>query len=194
MNHLLRAGNWFDIAVLFLVLLGARRGFRQGLSEEFIGLLQWLAGLSLFGFWHMSWAHELSRWFKIRLVYGELLVVLGLLMGTSWLSSKIEEIWIENSFNLEIATGIDQFLGMFCGLLKSMCLAFALMALLSFPSFTKSDLISSKEYQREWFGTLEFPTVGDLQQEVISQSYTGQKVQRLLVVFMRKPISVSAAN
>lgn len=194
MNHLIRAGNWFDMAVLFLVMLGARRGFRQGLSEELMGLLQWLVGLSLFGLWHVDWAHELSRFFGIRLVHGELLVVLGLLWGTFWLSSKLEKIWVENGFYFEIATGFDRLLGMFCGLLKSMCLAFALMALLSFPSFTKGDLMRSKEYQREWFGTLEFPTFGDLQQDVIAQSYTGKKVQHLLVAFMRRPVLISAAN
>lgn len=120
--------NWFDIALVLLILWSAVAGLRAGLARVVVGFLAMLAGL-LAGFWfYRVVAERLMPWVRtptVANVVGFLIIFVGSLVVGALISSLLSRF-----FNWMGLTWFNHFLGGVAGFLRGAVMIAALVDVL----------------------------------------------------------------
>ncbi len=141
---MLHTFNWFDIALILIVLWSALAGFRAGLARVVIGFIAAMCGL-VAGFWfYQILAAKLLPWVKTVTaadILGFLIIFVVVLVLGSIISALFSRF-----FNWIGLSAINQLLGAVAGVLRGALLIAALVyVLVAFsPSPTPSFLGNSK--------------------------------------------------
>jgi membrane protein required for colicin V production len=141
---MLHTFNWFDIALIVLVLWSALAGFRAGLARVVIGFIAAMCGL-VAGFWFYGvLAARLLPWVKTMAVAQ----ILGFLIifAAALLLGSVVSMLLSRFFNWMGLSGFNHFLGGLAGIARGTLLIAALVdVLVAFsPSPTPSFLGNSK--------------------------------------------------
>jgi len=107
--------NWFDIALVLIILWSAVAGMRAGLARVVIGFAATIAGL-LAGFWcYRMVAAKLTPWIKtptLANIFGFLIIFVSVLLLGSVLSALLSRLfkWIGLSWFNHFLGGVAGFL------------------------------------------------------------------------------------
>jgi uncharacterized membrane protein required for colicin V production len=177
--------NWFDVAVLGLLILGLFRGRKHGMSKEILPLLKWLTLVLVSGFYYPMAAQLLvntARWGKFAsCFFGYLLLAFAI-----WILFLIFKRLLgyrlgENNF---FGSG-EYYLGMVSGMVRFACMLLAVLALLNAPYYTQADIQAHEAYTKRWFGGglysgNYFPDLATVQESVFKKSFTGPYIKDYL--------------
>jgi membrane protein required for colicin V production len=136
--------NWFDIALILIVVWSALTGFRAGLARVVVGLIAAVCGL-IAGFWFYGLtAEKLMPWVKTVTaadILGFLIIFVGVLILGSLVSTLLSRL-----FNWIGLSWFNHFLGGIAGILRGALLIATLAdVLIAFsPSPTPSFLVNSR--------------------------------------------------
>jgi uncharacterized membrane protein required for colicin V production len=171
--------SYFDLAVAVWLAIGLLRGRKQGMSQELLPMLKWLAMVGLGGFFYspvsaflrqnipgafdLLWANR-AGWF---------LILLGVLLVFAWLRKAIGEKLVGS----DIFGGAEYYLGMLGGMVRFACMLLAVLALMNSRIVTKEELAASEKTQKANLEDIRLPTYGSIQQAVFFHSFTGQLVK-----------------
>jgi uncharacterized membrane protein required for colicin V production len=179
--------NWFDIAVLLLLLVGYKRGQSHGLSQEILAVIKWVTiiGVSAFtyeplGTW-LSPTLGISKLLAYVLAYSTIALVITLIFA------------ILNSTVGEKLKGTDKFgkaefhLGKPAGMLRFLCIILALMALLNARFYSTAEVRAMAKYQNDNYGSSFFPTLSSIQDGVFRESFLGKQAKQHISFLFIKP-------
>ncbi len=180
--------NLFDLLVVVVLVAGLTRGRKHGMSEELIGLIEWLVilfgcaalyqagGQMIGGFTTMF--GELSRYLLAYM--GAALVILLLFVG-------IKRVLGGKLVGSDIFGQSEYYLGMVSGVARCTCMLLVGLALLNARYFSPKEVRAMQAYQDDVYGSDFFPTLQSIQTSVFDKSLTGPWIKDNLGFLLIKP-------
>jgi len=179
--------NWFDLAVVTVLLLGIWRGQKNGMSGEALPLCKWLVIVLVAGRAYEPVGHWLSANSPFGLltcyILGYILTALGVMalfsLGKRLLGGKLA--------SSDLFGRGEYYLGMGAGMLRFACVLIAVLALLNARMYTQAEVRAMRRYQQEVYGSNFFPTLPMVQQEVFEASFLGPKIRTYCSTLLIRP-------
>jgi uncharacterized membrane protein required for colicin V production len=188
------AFNWFDLALVALLIFGYWRGRKRGMSRECLPVLFWLSSLCACAALYQIVAEQLMTGSWVRSVFGKpftdrtavnigsyLLIMFGVYLVFAILNrafkAKLEG---SNAFG-----GSEYYLGMLAGVVRYACILLVGLALLNAPFYSAAEIAASKLYKLNTYAagggakglendTGDFiPDLSEIQESVFKGSFFG---------------------
>ena len=195
---LFRSINWFDVALLGVILFGFWRGRKNGMTKEFVPLVQWVTtvvaaglGYALLGdlLIQQGIAKGLKEFLQTIKLLGDsisektagyvaayLIIVTVLLIIFSLFKLKLKA-RLEGS---QAFGSTEYYMGMIAGVLRYFCMVLFALALLNAPNYTLVDIQRQKFSDNRWLGGGMqgysgnfFPHAYEVQSSIFKESLAG---------------------
>jgi len=180
--------NFFDAVVIAVVLCGIARGRKNGMSEELLGLLQWLVILVGCAFIYEP-AGEIIRQFTS--MFGRLscfvMAYLGVGVVVMLIFALIKRSMGGKLVGSDIFGRTEYYLGMASGLVRCSCILLATLALLNARYFSPTEVRAMEKRDIDIYGSDFFPGLHSLQATVFDRSLTGPWIKENLGFLLIKP-------
>ena len=181
--------GWVDLAIVGLLIVGLVRGRKRGMSEELLDLLKWILILAAGAFAYeplgsfLSGTTMFSRLASYVATYFLIMVVLMLVFAfiRRQVGGKL--------LGSDLFGNAEYYLGMGAGFIRYSCILLVTMALLNARYYSPAEVKAHIKYQEDNFGSIFFPTLCSMQNEVFAQSFTGRLTREYLGVLLIKPTS-----
>lgn len=178
--------NWFDIAVVIILIVGFARGRKHGMSEELIYLLQWVAIIFAAAFGYQPLAQMIMSFtdmFGLLTCYVVSYVGIAIVIKMFFL--LIKRATGGKLLGSTIFGGAEYYLGMVGGVIRFACILIFSMALIHARYFSPQELAASEAFNRREYGgdTYSgnyFPGLHSLQAQVFEGSLIGPQVKKYL--------------
>ncbi|HEY9175808.1 MAG TPA: CvpA family protein [Verrucomicrobiae bacterium] len=170
--------NWFDLALVVVLILGIWRGRKHGMSEETLPLLKWLIipfGAAL-AYQPIGRLLRDSTPFGTLFCYilGYLIVVLAVMM----LFSLFKRGMGGKPLGGDFFGRAEYYLGMVSGMVRFGCGTIVVLALLNARLYTQGEIHAMHKFQKDNYGSSFFPTLSSVQESVFDQSLTGPLIKK----------------
>ena len=192
--------NWFDVALVGVVLFGYWRGRKNGMTKEFLPVTQWLVMVLAAAFGYQPLGDLLLQQGYIHSVFGKAFTEKTAGYLSSYLLIAVV-VFIVFAFvkrglkaRLEGSNAFgsgEYYLGMVSGMLRYLCMVFFALALLNAPYYSAADVVAAKAYNNRWFGGGMsgysgdyFPTVSETQISIFKDSLAGPFIKDNLSVLL----------
>ena len=180
--------NWFDVAIIVVLMVGLHFGRKRGLSVELLAALKWLtivvgcamAYAPIAQFITMSssifstLAANLMAYFAAGLLIATMFAFLKKSVGGKLLGSDV------------FGRG-EFYLGMIAGAVRFLCILLAALALLNARFYSAAEVNAALKYQNDVYGSNFFPSLHEVQSQVFEQSFTGPFIKKQLDWLLIKP-------
>jgi len=179
--------NWFDLAVVILLLVGVLRGRKRGMSQEFLDVFKWLVLVLAAGFLYQPVGDMLPQSAMFDRLACYIVAYLGIAMVVFSLF-----IFIKRALGGKLI-GSDKFgnaeypLGMVSGMIRFACMIVAALALLNARAYTSAEVNAEIKFQNDNYGSQFFPTLQTIQAQVFKKSMSGPVIKDCLGLVLIKP-------
>jgi hypothetical protein len=179
--------NWFDLAVVLMLVVGYTRGKKNGMSQESMAVLKWVALVVVtaivyepLGLWAAS-TLKIGKLFAFLLSY--CLVASVILCAFVFINRTLGE-----KLKGSDAFGKAEFyLAMPAGMLRFACITLVLLALLNARYYTTAEVKAMTKYQDDNYGSNFFPTLSSVQDDVFMKSFLGKQIKEHMSFLLIKP-------
>jgi uncharacterized membrane protein required for colicin V production len=176
--------NWFDLAVLIVLVFGLVRGRRNGMAKELLPSLQWIVMVLLCGLCYPILAGALSGLLPDPLwncLAAYLALALVVFIVFAVLKRQLAEKLVKSDF---FKSG-EYYLGMLAGLVRFGCVLLFVLALLNAPVFTPMQIAAQRARDQQNFGGGAgsgfagnyFPHLSTVQSSVFKDSLLGPRIR-----------------
>jgi uncharacterized membrane protein required for colicin V production len=153
--------NWFDVAVVLLIMLGFWRGRKRGMSRDFLPAGFWFSVVIAGGFGYErvgNWA--MSQPF-LRQIFGNGLSNHTTVYVSSYLLIALVAFAVfqllKQFFKKRLAGGNafgggEYYLGTMAGIVRYLCIGLAALALINAPYYSAADIAATEAYNNRWYG------------------------------------------
>jgi hypothetical protein len=173
--------NWFDVAIVIVIIVGIQRGRKNGLSVELLGAFKWIAivfGSALlyaplagiitsFSTVFSTLAANLTAYLLVAMILGGLFACLKKGMNGKLIGSDV------------FGRG-EFYLGMGAGMIRFVCILIGALALLNARFYSKAETKAAVKYQNDVYGSNFFPTLQVVQSSVFENSLAGPWIKNRL--------------
>jgi hypothetical protein len=83
----------------------------------------------------------------------------------------------------------EYYLGMMAGALRFFCVTLFLLSILNSKYISAAERAANIKMQQENFGTISFPTIASMQQEIFARSFSGTLIKQNLKPLLIKPVA-----
>jgi len=179
--------NWFDLAVVVLLLVGILRGRKRGMSQEFLDVFKWLSLVIACGFLYQPVGDMIPR----NSVFGRLSAYIVAYVGIAFVVLAVFAL-IKRAMGGKLI-GSDKFgnaeypLGMISGMIRFACMIIVALALLNARSYTSDEVNAEVKFQNDNYGSQFFPTLQTVQAQVFKKSMSGPVIKEYLALVLIKP-------
>lgn len=169
--------NWFDFAVVIIVLLGINRGRKNGMSVELMPLLQWIAIVFAAAFFYKPAGDALCQFSPVSHVFAYISMYIAIAIVVKIAFSVIKKGTGGKLAGSSFFGRGEYYLGMLAGAARFLCVLLAALALMNAPYYTQQELAKWKAYQIDVYGSTYFDSFGTAQQQVFKDSLIGSAVK-----------------
>ena len=179
--------NWFDIAVVILLVVGIRSGRKHGMSQEVMFMLNWVALVLVCGI-----AYEpLGLWLAVTVGMGKLLAYVLAYALTAGAVALVfvflKRVIGERLKGSDMFGKAEYYLAMPAGMLRFACIIVAFLALLNARLYQTYEIKAMTKFQDDNYGSQFFPTLQSVQSDVLEQSLVGSQAKKHLSFLLIKP-------
>ncbi len=180
--------NWFDVAVLLILLIGLRKGRKRGMSEEVLTMLRWVALVVVCGLFYERVGREVAAGASVfDHLTGYIIAYLGLALVVAIVFSIIKRLLGGKLIGSDIFGRGEYYLGMLAGMIRFACMIIAVLALLNARYYSLEQIKAMDLYQKDVYGSEYFPTLGTVQRSVFQESFIGPYIKTNLSFFLIRP-------
>ncbi len=179
--------NWFDFVVVIVVLLGANRGRGNGMSQELVVCIQWLAIVAACAFCYRPLGDMLAQSSPLSHLFCYLVAYVGMAMLVKGIFSLIKKSAGGKLVGSDVFGAAEFYLGMVAGAVRFTCILLAALALLNAREYTSQEVARSLAAQNELLGSNFFPDLSSVQLQVFKESFTGPYVHEYGAILLIKP-------
>jgi len=181
--------NWFDGAVLGMLVIGFFRGRKNGMSKELLPMFKWLALVLVCGLCYQFPAQLLANTAGLSksasYIWGYLVLALAVFL----LFLALKQFFVYKLSGNNFFGGAEYYLGMFAGMVRYVCMLLAVLALLNAPFYSAADIAAHDAYVKRWYGGGMysgnfFPSLQNVQEQVFKKSFTGPYLKDYLGFLM----------
>jgi uncharacterized membrane protein required for colicin V production len=169
--------NYFDFFVIVWLIVGVLRGRKNGMSQELLPTLKWIAIVVLAGLYYGLLAGVLQQNVGLDSVQANVVSYVVLALVIHLIFSALKSAAGEKLVSGNLFGGWEYYFGMVSGCIRFGCIVIVLLALIHARIITKAEMAETAKIQKQNFEDISFPTPGSIQQALLFQSFTGQQVQ-----------------
>lgn len=180
--------NAFDILFLGVLIAGIFRGRKQGMSEEFLSLVQWLMIVAVGAFAYRpvgQFLADTTRLFSLLTCYLIAYVSLIVLLVSAF--ALIKRAIGGKLLGSDIFGSAEYYLGMGSGLVRFGCILITGLALLNARAYDTKEIQEMEKFQDREFGSQYFPTLPAIQASVFQKSVAGPWIHDKLGFLLIEP-------
>src|SRR5262245_40839104 len=122
--------SWFDFVVLVVLGIGVFQGRKRGMSEELLGLLEWLAIVVLSALAYRPLGRMIAISADMTLLMAYTSAYLLSVIIIKFLFSRIRKMVGEKLVGSDLFGGAEFYLGMLAGTVRCSCVLLVILALL----------------------------------------------------------------
>jgi uncharacterized membrane protein required for colicin V production len=179
--------NWFDFLLVFVLLAGVLRGRKNGMSEELMPLLQWLAIVCVGAYFYETIGQPVADATVLSSLFSYVATYLGVAVLIKVCVSLLKRLSKGKLVGSDLFGKGEYYLGMVGGMVRFGCVLIAALALLNARYFSPEEIKATKAYREEVYGKDYFPGLIAAQQAVFEQSLTGPWIKANLGFLLIKP-------
>lgn len=179
--------NWFDLALVIVLLLGIWRGRRLGMSGQLLSLLTWVGIFLGAGIAYDPLAQVLLQNTPFGQLACRVLAYLTIVLVGLIVFSIVKYRLGGKLLGSDFFGRLEYYLGMVAGMVQFGCIALVVLALLNARLYSPAEVRAMQRFQQENYGSNLFPTLQSLQQVVFVESFTGPHLKRYLGRFFISP-------
>jgi uncharacterized membrane protein required for colicin V production len=172
--------NWFDFVVLIVIGIGVFRGRRRGMSEELLGLLEWLTIVVVSALAYRPLGKMIAHSADLSLLMAYIGAYLLAALGIKFIFSSIRHKVGEKLVGSDLFGGAEFYLGMMAGGVRCSCMLLVVLSLLHAKNITTEQLAKQAKMQKDNFGDISFPTFGSVRHNIFHKSLSGPFITRHL--------------
>ena len=165
--------NWVDFALVLVLLLGVARGRKRGMSEELLDLLKWLASVVLATMFYQPIGDYFAANSMFSHLFCYLMVYVLIVLAMRFVFSMVRRQVGEKLVGSDIFGNAEYYLGLGAGMVRYGCVTLMVLALLNARLYSPDEIDRFKRTQADNFGTITFPTLMGLQEQVFAKSLLG---------------------
>ncbi len=194
--------NWFDVALVAMLVFGLFRGRKNGMSKEILPLCLWLVLMLAGAFLYKLVAELLVNDAGLKSTTSTFLLAYGCIAFVVFLVfSLFKKIFKEKLGGNSFFGSNEYYLGMIAGLIRYACILIVFLALLNAPYYSAAEIQAKKDYNARWFGGgLQgysgnyIPDLQTVQESVYKQSFLGPHLKDLLACLLIESGPVGGAK
>ena len=179
--------SWVDFAIVLVLLIGVARGRKRGMSEELLDLIKWLASVALAALFYQPLGNYLEANSFFSHLFCYLAVYLGIVLAIRLAFSMVKQQVGEKLVGSDLFGNAEYYLGIGAGLVRFACIVLFVLALLNARFYSPEELDRGRKMQADNFGTISFPTLATLQEQVFVKSLLGSAIKHNLAAVLIKP-------
>jgi len=184
-NHL--PVNWFDFAVVIILIFGYSRGRKHGMSVEMMYLLQWIAMIFGAAYAYKPCGDYLAGSTVISHLTCYIIAYLVTLIVIRIVFLLIRRAIGGKLVGSNVFGSGEYYLGMLGGVLRYACILIAVLALLNSRHYTVKEILTREKYINDVYGSDFFPSLHTIQKMVFQDSLLGPPVKKYLSFLLIKP-------
>jgi uncharacterized membrane protein required for colicin V production len=169
--------HWFDLIVVGVLIVGILRGRKNGMSVEFMLLLQWLTTIIGASFGYKPIGQLIAQMTGISRLWSYVISYITCMILVSIVFALIRRSTGGKLVGTDTFGTGEYYLGMTAGAVRFACMTLVFMALLNAKLYTPQQLEADEKFQARWFEGIRFPTVGTTQHAVFKKSFIGQAMR-----------------
>lgn len=179
--------NWFDLALVIVLLLGIWRGRRLGMSGQLLPLLTWVAIFLAAGVGYDPLAQVLLNNTPFGQLACRVLAYLAIVLAGLIVFSLIKYRLGGKLLGSDVFGRLEYYLGMLAGMVQFGCIVLVALALLNARLYSAAEVRAMQRFQQDNYGSNFFPTLQSVQQVVFVESFTGPHLKRYCGRFFISP-------
>ena len=179
--------GWFDFAVLIVLLVGILRGRKNGMSEELMPLLQWLAILGAAAFLYQPVGVFIAQIAGSSLLFAYIVAYLLLAAVVKGFFTLLKRASKGKLIGSDVFGRGEYYLGMGAGMVRFACGLVLAMALLNARQFSAAEVTAMQNFQMKEYGSEFFPTLHSVQEHVFVKSFLGPRIKEPMGVLLIQP-------
>jgi uncharacterized membrane protein required for colicin V production len=169
--------NYFDIVVLVWLIIGLFRGRKKGMSQELLPLMQWIGIVAVCGLFYWPFSDLVRHYTQFSTLWScitaYLLIAVGVHLIYLWFKQMLAVKLVEK----DPFGRAEFYLGMMSGVVRFACILLFAMALMNARIISAAERAQTEKAQAASFSDIRFPTYGEIQQDVLFKSFTGNVVE-----------------
>jgi uncharacterized membrane protein required for colicin V production len=183
--------NYFDGVVLVWLVVGVLRGRKQGMSQELLPMIKWIAMVVVGGLFYAPFSKAIRQntgtafnvlWANIT---AYLLIAFAIMILFAWIKKMVGEKLIGS----DVFGSSEYYLGMIAGAIRFACMVLMLLALMNSRVYSKEEIEAEAKEMKKSMEDVTLPTYPTVQQAVLSGSLTGSSVRKYLPAILLVPVA-----
>jgi hypothetical protein len=179
--------NWFDLVILIVILVGVHHGRKQGISEELLGMLQWLAIVFGCALVYRPLGDRISASSVFSTLASYLMAYFGLALAIASGFGLLKKTLGGKLIGSDAFGRGEFYLGMIGGAVKFTCMLIAGLALLNARAYNSFEIRADINYQNDVYGNNFFPKLYTVQAQVFEGSLMGPWIRKNLGTLLITP-------
>ena len=179
--------NWFDFAVLVVLLVGMARGRKNGLSQELLILFRWVCIIFAAGFAYKPVGEFMSQntVFSQLFCYITSYIVIAALVAITF--SLVKRALGGKLIGSDVFGSAEYYVGMPAGMIRFACIVIFVISLLGARYYSPQELQAKARYDADVYGKSYWPTLSSVQVEVFQKSFLGPHLREYLDFLLITP-------
>ena len=165
--------GWFDIIVLALLVTGALRGRRHGMSEELLPLLRWLSAVLVAALLYKPIGVLIDNQTLLSRLASYITAYLSCVLLVFILFAILKRLIGGKPISAERFGKSEYYLGVTAGMITVSCMLIVACSFLNARKYTSQEIQSHLAYEKDVYGSSFFPTLNSIQNFVFKKSLTG---------------------
>jgi uncharacterized membrane protein required for colicin V production len=171
--------NWFDVLVLVLLVVGALRGRKRGMSQELIPLLKWVTVVVVCGLFYRPVAQFFTQAMStVSMLTASIAAYLTLGMVVAIIFAVLSRQLGGKIVGSDLFGKAEYYLGIVSGIVRFACMLIFGMALLNAREFTQKEIDDRNLFVRQNYDSDFFPALYQIQNQVFRESFSGPVIYR----------------
>lgn len=179
--------NWFDFVVVIVLLLGAQKGRKNGMSQELMVCLQWMAIVVACAFLYLPLGDMLAQSCPVSHLFCYITVYIAIAMVVKMFFSLIKKGTGGKLVGSDIFGRGEFYLGTVAGAIRFACILVAALALLNARAYTSQEVNKAVAFQKDVYGSTFFPELYSVQGDVFKSSFLGRQLHDNAGFLLIKP-------
>jgi uncharacterized membrane protein required for colicin V production len=179
--------NWFDILIVIVLVAGAFRGRKRGMSQELIPVLKWIAILLVSGLLYAPLADLITGGTVFTRLSSAIAAYLGLAVVVALVFALINRQLGGKIVGSDAFGGAEYYLGIVAGMIRFACILLFGLSLLNARQYTSAEINAHNQFVKQNFDHDFFPPLFQLQDQVFKYSLAGPVIANNLTPLLIKP-------
>lgn len=179
--------GWFDLIALALVVTGALRGRKHGLSQELIPMLRWISVVVIAGLAYKPIGLFIADKTLLSQLASHISAYLGCVLFVLVSFAIIKKMAGGKPISSEKFGKSEYYLGVVAGMVTVCCILIVALSFLNARKFTSREIQARRDYEKDVYGSSFFPTLDSVQAFVFKKSFVGSSLQQYAPAILIEP-------